>query len=132
MMLEVTIKAPAGASGAASAGSNDRVLRFSQSPIRIGRNQLNDISLQDPFVSEWHGIIRFDQKSIAYFDLGSTNGTVLEGKRLTKNVAIELSDTSRLQLGLLELMVARVEDEPPPPQPRRSQTGPHKTMAWGY
>ena len=33
----------------------------------------------------------------------STNGTVLEGKRLTKNVAVELTDTSRLQLGLLEL-----------------------------
>ncbi|HXI58013.1 MAG TPA: type VI secretion system-associated FHA domain protein [Polyangia bacterium] len=124
-MLEVKIKAPA--------GGPEKTLRFSQSPVRIGRNQLNDISLQDPFVSEWHGIIRFDQRNIAYFDLGSTNGTILEGKRLTKNVAMELSDTSLLQLGLLELTVARVETEPAPvAAPRRPQTGPHKTMAWGY
>ncbi|HEX3695231.1 MAG TPA: FHA domain-containing protein [Polyangia bacterium] len=126
MKLEVKIKTPA--------GGPDKTLHFSQSPVRIGRNQLNDISLQDPFVSEWHGIIRFDQKSLAYFDLGSTNGTVLEGKRLTKNVAMELSDSSRLQLGLLELTAIRIDDEPPvpQPQPRRSQSGPHKTMAWGY
>ena len=124
MNLEVTVKAPA--------AGPDKILRFSQSPVRIGRNQLNDISLQDPFVSEWHGIIRFDQEGVAYFDLGSTNGTILEGKRLTKNVAVELSDSSRLQLGLLELTVARVGDAPPSHQPRRPQTGPHKTMAWGY
>lgn len=127
MKLEVKIKTPS--------GGPEKTLRFSQSPVRIGRNQLNDISLQDPFVSEWHGIIRFDPNSIAYFDLGSTNGTVLEGKRLTKNVAVELSDTSRLQLGLLELMVSRVEEAPPPAAAtpsRREQTGPHKTMAWGF
>ncbi len=127
MKLEVKIKAPAGGA--------EKTLRFSQSPVRIGRNQLNDISLQDPFVSEWHGIIRFDSSSVAYFDLGSTNGTVLEGKRLTKNVAVELTDTSRLQLGLLELTVVRVEEAPPPQPaapPRRGQTGPHKTMAWGF
>ncbi|HVR61519.1 MAG TPA: FHA domain-containing protein [Polyangia bacterium] len=127
MKLEVKIKAPA--------GGPEQTLRFSQSPVRIGRNQLNDISLQDPFVSEWHGIIRFDPDSIAYFDLGSTNGTLLEGKRLTKNVAVELTDTSRLQLGLLELAVARVEEAPPPAPslpPPRTPSGPHKTMAWGF
>jgi len=104
MMLEVQIKEPTG-------GAN-RTLRFPQSPVRIGRNQLNDISLDDPFVSEWHGIIRFEQRSIAYFDLGSTNGTMLDGKRLAKNVGVELSATSRLQLGRLELMVSLGEADP--------------------
>jgi type VI secretion system protein ImpI len=133
MMLEVTIKAPAGGAGG-TAVNNDRTLRFSQSPIRIGRNQLNDISLQDPFVSEWHGIIRFDERSIAYFDLGSTNGTVLDGKRLPKNVATEISNSSRLQLGLIELRVSQVAAPAVVAgQPRKSmQSGPHKTMAWGY
>jgi hypothetical protein len=102
-MLEVQIKEPTG-------GAN-RTLRFPQSPVRIGRNQLNDISLEDPFVSEWHGIIRFDEQSIAYFDLGSTNGTMLDGKRLAKNVGVELSATSRLQLGRLELVVSLGEAE---------------------
>jgi predicted component of type VI protein secretion system len=104
MILEVQIKEPAG-------GTN-RTLRFPQSPVRIGRNQLNDIPLDDPFVSEWHGILRFDQQSIAYFDLGSTNGTMLEGKRLAKNVGVELTVKSRLQLGRLELAVSLHESEP--------------------
>ena len=120
MILEVRIKAPRG-------GTN-RTLRFSKSPVRVGRNQLNDISIEDPFVSEWHGTIRFDQTSIAYFDLGSTNGTLLDGKRLVKNVAAELSDDSRLQLGLLELFVSRPLEQAP--ATRSAGTGPTGTMEW--
>ena len=57
-------------------------------------------------MSEWHGTIRFDRQSVAYFDLGSTNGTVLEGARLVKNVATPLTATSRLKVGLLYIQVA--------------------------
>jgi len=124
MVIEVQIKQP-------NAGAS-RTLRFSQSPVRLGRNQLNDIPLDDPFVSEWHGIIRFDAASIAYFDLGSTNGTILDGKRLAKNVPAVLSESSRLQLGMLEVTVAARADEPKVELPHgRSDTGPLKTLAWG-
>src|SRR6185503_5051465 len=98
MILEVQITDPmTGAS---------RKMRFSHSPVRIGRNQLNDLSLDTPFVSEWHGTIRFDNNSVAYFDLGSTNGSMLDGKRLSKNVAVELSESSKLQVGGVELTIA--------------------------
>ena len=50
--------------------------------MRVGRNQLNDISIDDPFVSQWHGLIRFGDAGIVYSDLGSTNGTIIEGVRL--------------------------------------------------
>lgn len=128
MTLEIRIKAPP--------SGPDRTLTFSKSPIRIGRNQLNDISLDNPFVSEWHGTIRFDERSVAYFDLGSTNGTLLDGQRLPKNVAAELSDTSCLMLGVLELFVSRrtQESEPVVPHPQTakpSASGPHHTLAWG-
>ena len=122
MILEVQITDPmTGAS---------RKMRFSHSPVRIGRNQLNDLSLDTPFVSEWHGTIRFDNNSVAYFDLGSTNGSMLDGKRLAKNVAVELTEASKLQVGGVELTVAtqsaegafvktlgwgRPDDAPPPP-----------------
>lgn len=118
MVLEIKINAPV-------AGVN-RSLLVAKSPVRIGRNQLNDISLDDPFVSEWHGIIRFDDKSVAYFDLGSTNGTLLDGTRLAKNVGTELSDASRLQLGLLEVTVLR-DTQKGAGQPG----GPSKTIGWG-
>lgn len=100
-----------------------RTLRFAESPVRIGRNQLNDIPLIDPFVSEWHGIIRFTAHDVAYFDLGSTNGSVLDGQRLPKNVPAPLTEASRLLLGRIELSVS---------QPReREETGPSKTLGWG-
>jgi len=130
MILEVRIKAPQ--------GGTSRTLTFTKSPIRIGRNQLNDISLDDPFVSEWHGTIRFDQGSVAYFDLGSTNGTELDGKRLAKNVPSELTAASRLRLGLLELSIIPPPPMPvgetPPPEslPRQPKgSGLFQTLAWG-
>jgi type VI secretion system protein ImpI len=113
MILEVQITDP-------KAGTN-RKMRFSHSPVRIGRNQLNDLSLDTPFVSEWHGTLRFDNRSVAYFDLGSTNGSMLDGKRLTKNVAVELSDSSRLQVGGIELTVSVHAPE----------SGINKTLGWG-
>lgn len=126
MILVVTIHAPK--------GGTSQTLRFAKSPIRIGRNQLNDISLDDPFVSEWHGTIRFDRDSVAYFDLGSTNGTVLEGVRLVKNVATPLTEASRLKVGLLYIQVTReMNDEQLTPPPAASGPG-HEmqhTMPWG-
>src|SRR5947199_10819236 len=84
MPLEVTVKDPT--------STSNRTLTFAKSPVRIGRNQLNDIALDDPFVSEWHGLIHFGADTVDYYDLGSTNGTVLDGKRLAKNVPAPLTD----------------------------------------
>ncbi len=113
MILEVQITDP-------KTGSS-RKMRFSHSPVRIGRNQLNDLSIDTPFVSEWHGTIRFDNRSVAYFDLGSTNGSMLDGKRLTKNVAVELTEASRLQVGGVELSIAVQQGD--------ANLG--KTLGWG-
>jgi type VI secretion system protein ImpI len=113
MVLEVQITDP-------KTGSS-RKMRFSHSPVRIGRNQLNDLSIDTPFVSEWHGTIRFDNRSVAYFDLGSTNGSMLDGKRLTKNVAVELTEASRLQVGGVELSISVQQGD--------ANLG--KTLGWG-
>lgn len=116
MPLEVTVKDPTSPS--------QRTLAFSKSPVRIGRNQLNDIPLDDPFVSEWHGLIHFGADTVDYYDLGSTNGSVLDGKRLAKNVPAPLTERSRIHLGRIELTVAN--------RRAASETGPRKTMAWGH
>jgi predicted component of type VI protein secretion system len=116
MPLEITVRDPT--------STSERKLTFSKSPVRIGRNQLNDIPLDDPFVSEWHGLIHFGADSVDYYDLGSTNGTVLDGKRLTKNVPAPLTERSRIHLGRIELTVAN--------RRQVSDTGPRKTMSWGH
>ena len=114
MPLEITVRDPT--------STSTRTLKFSESPVRIGRNQLNDIPLDDPFVSEWHGMIRFNEDSVAYFDLGSTNGSIIDGARLVKNVPAPLTKNSRILLGRIELAISS----------QRTDTGPRKTMAWGH
>jgi len=84
---------------------SEKQYEFDQSPVRIGRNPLNNVVLEGNFVSGWHGIIRFDNTGTYYFDLGSTNGTCLDGKRLQKNTAIPIQQTTRFTIWMFELIV---------------------------
>jgi predicted component of type VI protein secretion system len=97
MVIQVIFRDP-------TAGTEQRY-EFDQSPVRIGRNPLNNVVLEGNFVSGWHGIIRFDETGTYYFDLGSTNGTCLDGKRLPKNTATPIRQTTRLTIWMFELIV---------------------------
>jgi predicted component of type VI protein secretion system len=106
---------------------SEKKYEFDQSPVRIGRNPLNNVVLEGNFVSGWHGIIRFDNTGTYYFDLGSTNGTCLDGKRLQKNTAIPVVDTTRFTIWMFELIVTpSVPGTLTTPQQRPSAVG---TMA---
>jgi predicted component of type VI protein secretion system len=97
MVIQVLLRDPRSGS--------ERKYEFDQSPIRIGRNPLNNVVIEGNFVSGWHGIIRFDDTGTHYFDLGSTNGTCLDGKRLPKNTPIPIQQTTRLTIWMFELYV---------------------------
>jgi len=115
MRMEITVTI--------SGSGSDRTLTFSESPVRVGRNQLNDIAIDDPFISQWHGLIRFGDDGISYSDIGSTNGSIIEGVRLSTNVPNRLTNRSRILLGRIELAVWAN---------RKEETGPRRTMAWGH
>jgi predicted component of type VI protein secretion system len=68
-MLTVTVTRPA-APGA-------QVHHFTNSPVRIGRSPLNNLVLDDPWVSQHHGLVHFTGVEAHYSDLGSKNGTVI-------------------------------------------------------
>lgn len=85
--------------------NTEQKYEFDQSPIRIGRNPLNNIVLEGNFVSGWHGIIRFDDSGTYYFDLGSTNGTCLAGNRLPKNTPVPITQTTVLTIWMFELTI---------------------------
>lgn len=80
---------------------------FTTSPVRIGRNQLNDISLPRPFVSLFHAVVRFDKNSISIVDLGSTNGVLVAGHRIEKNVPAQIKPGMEISIGSVQFQFSR-------------------------
>jgi predicted component of type VI protein secretion system len=80
---------------------------FTTSPVRIGRNQLNDISLPRPFVSLFHALVRFDKSSISIVDLGSTNGVIVAGQRIEKNVPAQIKPGVEVSIGSVHFQFSR-------------------------
>lgn len=68
----------------------DRV--FSRFPVRVGRNALNDLVIEDGFVSQFHLVLENHENRLYLRDLGSTNGTQIAGfGRAPANQLIDLS-----------------------------------------
>ena len=64
--------------------------------VVLGRGADADIRLDDELVSRKHCSLTFDGKNVTVQDLGSTNGTFVDGNQVTKMV---LDSDNRLQLG---------------------------------
>jgi predicted component of type VI protein secretion system len=85
---------------------------FATAPVRIGRNQLNELVINEAFVSQWHAVVRFDEHKIRYVDLGSTNGTTLNGRRLARHMQVEVDPQTDLRIGPIQLAFARAAVTP--------------------
>ena len=83
--------------------------RFARTPVRLGRSTLNDLPLDRNFVSNCHGVIHFDGQRCEFVDLGSTNGTLLDGQRVAKNEPIRITTRSVITIGALELRLRQLE-----------------------
>lgn len=78
---------------------------FTTTPVRVGRNPLNDLPLALPFVSQWHAVVVWDAQSITYYDLGSTNGTTVQGQRLGANQPVAVtSHDMEFRIGAVRLV----------------------------
>lgn len=81
---------------------------FSRSPIQVGRNPKADLCLPYEFVSSWHAVIHFDEGEAGYYDLGSTNGTEIDGRRVDSSQGVDFDATPvRLQISDLTLTLWR-------------------------
>jgi len=89
-----------------------------RSPVWVGRGPDCQLRLAEAFVSGRHGIFQFDDGEVSYTDLGSRNGTLLDGAPLPADVPTRLADGARLGIGTLELSVTRGE-------PLAEETGEH-------
>src|SRR5690606_24526143 len=72
----------------------------------------NELVLNGPFVSQWHAVVRFDEHKVRYVDLGSTNGTMMNGRRLARHVQVEVDPQTDLRIGPLQLAFARAHVTP--------------------
>lgn len=77
--------------------------------LTIGRYADNDLAIADPHVSAEHAIIRQERGSWYIEDLGSTNGTFLNGKRMKGKKRLQMGDM--LQIGDITFQVVRWENE---------------------
>ncbi len=73
--------------------------------LRIGRGSDNDIVLPDPSVSRYHASVRLEGETFWIVDLGSTNGVLLNGERVSQ-APISTGDT--LRIGTFDLVAGHV------------------------
>lgn len=76
-------------------------ISITRTPVVIGRLSTNDVVLADSNVSRRHAELRKDGDRWVVVDLGSTNGTVVNGKLAREH---ELDDGDRLSFGTSELL----------------------------
>lgn len=77
-----------------------RAIPLESTAIAIGRGLNNDVILEDSRVSRHHAQLRYRQRRFWITDLGSTNGTFVNGARVSETA---LRDGDTISLGGLEL-----------------------------
>lgn len=79
----------------------------------IGRSADNDIPLPDneKRVSSKHARLDRQGTSIQITDLGSTNGTFVNGRKLEPNSGVDLKDGDKITIGFYSLLVSAMEDD---------------------
>jgi len=75
----------------------------------IGRRDENDIVISDPYVSGLHGRIEIRPEEIWFTDVGSTNGTMLNGSKIPPHEPVRVREDDELQIGSLVYRVQFVE-----------------------
>ena len=100
-----------GAPGNVPAGASIRVMKgfyeglelpMDQDWIVVGRGRTADVVLADATISRAHAAIGFNGEAFYVQDLGSTNGTRVNGERAPQ---VELHDGDEIHLGKLQLRV---------------------------
>ena len=74
-------------------------------PVVIGRSPGADIVLGDDFVSGRHARVVLSGDSAVVEDLGSTNGTILNGSQLRRPMTLKVGDA--IDIGEVRLKVGR-------------------------
>lgn len=99
-------------------GGSSRVMEFDKPEVTIGRVQGNDIILPKGNVSKRHSRIVLKDSKFIIVDLKSTNGTYVNGRKITSPYILKEND--KIYIGDFTLTMddeAQAEAPPPPPPP---------------
>jgi len=91
---------------------------LTQAELRIGRVPGNDVVLQDGHVSSHHAVIQNQGSQFFLIDLGSSNGTYVNGQRVVQPCLLEPGD--EIRIGQSEFFFRRLAPVPK----RRGKGGP--------
>jgi hypothetical protein len=78
--------------------------------VTVGRAPACEVVVDDDSVSDRHARLAYEGGAWSVTDLGSTNGTAVEGTRLEPNVAVPLPYGAALRLGGVQLRFTAVEE----------------------
>ena len=87
-----------------------------QSETTIGRSPECHITIEDPLVSREHARLTLSGGEASVTDLGSRNGTLVNGDRITGKR--KLSDGDRIRIGTQEFVLSRLSDQRQSPSRR--------------
>jgi type II secretory pathway predicted ATPase ExeA len=98
-------------------GSSDREIELTSDRVLIGRGDEADVRIDSVFVSRYHALILRDGKQDVLLDLGSTNGLLVNSRRIIRRA---LRDRDLIQIGptrvtyLTTLPAAAANQQPDP------------------
>jgi pSer/pThr/pTyr-binding forkhead associated (FHA) protein len=87
--------------------------------VNIGRGDYNDVVITDPSVSTMHAKLQRREAIWILTDLGSTNGTFVEGERLTGEMP--LSPGTTLKFGEVSALFEPLDEALPAPRTNRTR-----------
>ena len=83
--------------------SEARRIRLRGSGQVIGRSPEADLAIDDPYASEFHARVGLQDDRVVVHDLGSTNGTYVNGRRVTNPTTVSRGDTVQIGKTTLEV-----------------------------
>ncbi|NUO47242.1 MAG: FHA domain-containing protein, partial [Polyangiaceae bacterium] len=97
---------------------------FERFPVRVGRNQLNDMPIDRPYVSQFHAAIEVQNNSQLFVkDLGSTNGTLYKGQRLVRDQPIDITQAPEITIGPVVIRLGLVAGQQQQAKPEELKDG---------